>query len=176
MENRRSSEGLPLQMANTESNHLVRWTLSISQSILLVSIVLQPCAVEGKSIQNAADLLVVDRKFVSLNDRFGSSILGYPGMTSEKVRVGVEGWDFCNRSGDLSSGSPSPRWADCADLQCISSSTVDGFSTCNVSNEVTDKDNALQSGDPFPITSFLNLLMQFCMLLRKRSILPHSVK
>jgi hypothetical protein len=110
-------------MANTESNHLVRWTLSISQSILLVSIVLQPCVVEGKSIQNAADLLVVDRKFVSLNDRFGSSILGDPGMTSEKVRVGVEGWDFCNRAGDLSSGSPSPRWADCADLQCISSST-----------------------------------------------------
>jgi len=123
MENRRSSEGLPLQMANTESNHLVRWTLSISQSILLVSVVLQPCVVEGKSIQNAADLLVVDRKFVSLNDRFGSSILGDPGMTSEKVRVGVEGWDFCNRAGDLSSGSPSPRWADCADLQCIASST-----------------------------------------------------
>ncbi|CAM6055566.1 unnamed protein product [Sphagnum tenellum] len=156
MENRRSSEGLPLQMANTESNHLVRWTLFISQSILLVSIVLQPCVVEGKSIQNAADLLVVDRKFVSLNDRFGSSILGDPGMTSEKVRVAVEGWDFCNRAGDLSSGSPSPRWADCADLQFISSSTVDGFSTCNVSNEVTDKDNELQSGDPFPITSFLN--------------------
>ncbi|KAH8968635.1 hypothetical protein BDL97_03G137900 [Sphagnum fallax] len=144
MENRRPSEGLPLQMANTESNHLFRWTLSISQSILLVSIVLQPY------------LLVVDRKFVSLNDRFGSSILGDPGMTSEKVRVAVEGWDFCNRAGDLSSGSPSPRWADCADLQCISSSTVDGFSTCNVSNEVGDKDNELQSGDPFPITSFLN--------------------
>ncbi len=33
---------------------------------------------------------------------------------------------------------------------------MDGFSTCNVSNEVTDKDNELQSGDPFPITSFLN--------------------
>ncbi|KAH9569470.1 hypothetical protein CY35_03G135400 [Sphagnum magellanicum] len=156
MENRRSREGLPLQMANTESNHLFRWTLSISQSILLVSIVLQPRVVEGKSFQNAADLLLVDRKFVSLNDRFGSSILGDPGMTSEKVRVAVEGWDFCNRAGDLSSGSPSPRWADCADLQCISSSTVDGFSTCNVSNEVTDKDNELQSGDPFPITSFLN--------------------
>jgi hypothetical protein len=49
-----------------------------------------------------------------------SSVLGDPGMKSQKVRVAVEGWNFCNRVGEEDSPpqSPSPRWADCADLDC----------------------------------------------------------
>ena len=52
--------------------------------------------------------------------RMGRSVLGDPGMKSEKVRVGVEGWNFCNRVGYEASGAPSPRWADCTDINCKS--------------------------------------------------------
>lgn len=48
----------------------------------------------------------------------GQSVLGDPGMRSEKVRVAVEGWNFCNRVGYEASGAPSPRWADCTDIEC----------------------------------------------------------
>ncbi|CAK9200493.1 unnamed protein product [Sphagnum troendelagicum] len=100
----------------------------------------------------------VDRKLITVNDKLAFSVLGDPGMTSPQVRVEVEAWDFCNRVGNFSSGSPSPRWADCADLQCSEgkkklSNPLAGLSTCNVSNQVTEADNELQTGDPFPMTS-----------------------
>ncbi len=47
-----------------------------------------------------------------------SRVLGDSGMKSQKVRVVMEGWNFCNRVGEEDSPpqSPSPRWVDCADL------------------------------------------------------------
>ena len=65
------------------------------------------------------------------------SILGDGGMRDERVRVGLESWNFCNKVGfvgDLSHGTnhtfsddyghnnasmPSPRRADCTDLICV---------------------------------------------------------
>lgn len=99
---------------------LCRWTLLLS---LLGLLGLQPpCVVQGKrALQNHAldpQLQLVDRKLITVNDKLAFSVLGDPGMKSPQVRVEVEAWDFCNRVGNFSSGSPSPRWADCADLQC----------------------------------------------------------
>ena len=63
------------------------------------------------------------------------SVLGDGGMRDERVRVGLESWNFCNKVGfanDLSHGTnhtysddwhndsmPSPRRADCTDLICV---------------------------------------------------------
>lgn len=45
-------------------------------------------------------------------------------MKSEKVRVAVEGWNFCNRVGIESPAAPSPRWADCTDINCGNSHSM----------------------------------------------------
>ncbi|CAK9882248.1 unnamed protein product [Sphagnum jensenii] len=88
-----------------------------------------------------------------------SSVLGDPGMKSQKVRVAVEGWNFCNRVGEEDSPpqSPSPRWADCADLDCnLLSKDSEGLKLCNSVNRVSEADNQLKTGDPFPTGVFEN--------------------
>ncbi|KAG0563531.1 hypothetical protein KC19_8G038700 [Ceratodon purpureus] len=84
--------------------------------------------------------------------RMGRSVLGDPGMKSEKVRVGVEGWNFCNRVGYEASGAPSPRWADCTDINC--KSEVASSDGCSAEHRVIDLDNGLKTGEPFPRGSF----------------------
>jgi hypothetical protein len=81
--------------------------------------------------------------------RMGRSVLGDPGMRSEKVRVAVEGWNFCNRVGYEAAGAPSPRWADCTDIDCKS----DGV-RCSTEHRVVDLDNDLRTGEAFPRGSF----------------------
>ena len=51
------------------------------------------------------------------------SIVGDSGMRSERLRIALEGWNFCNRAGSVESWKdgvvlPSPRYADCADVIC----------------------------------------------------------
>ncbi|XP_024402608.1 uncharacterized protein [Physcomitrium patens] len=83
----------------------------------------------------------------------GRSVLGDPGMKSEKVRVAVEGWNFCNRVGIESPAAPSPRWADCTDINCGNSHTP-GTDRCVAKHQVTDLDNNLKTGESFPSGTF----------------------
>ncbi|KAJ7541420.1 hypothetical protein O6H91_10G058800 [Diphasiastrum complanatum] len=81
-----------------------------------------------------------------------NSILGDPGMRSNSARVGMEGWNFCNGAPQVLPGQPSPRWADCADLLCYDT----GNTNCTVNYLVTEQDNQLRTGDPFPTGPFIN--------------------
>ncbi|GAB2298518.1 hypothetical protein Dimus_032582 [Dionaea muscipula] len=54
------------------------------------------------------------------------SALGDPGMRRDSLRVGFEGWNFCNQVGlQEAPGMGSPRAADCFDLVSASSTTGD---------------------------------------------------
>jgi hypothetical protein len=44
------------------------------------------------------------------------SIVGDPGMKSDKLRVALEEWNFCNEVGQEAPGMGSPRKVDCADV------------------------------------------------------------
>ncbi|CAM6097923.1 unnamed protein product [Calypogeia fissa] len=118
---------------------------------------------------NGSKLLAV-QNFTTAADAAFVSALGDPGMRSDRVRVAVEGWDFCNRAGYSSSPIPihsgqsqgqgtdgplsvvggSPRWADCTDLVCPTGSS----GTCTAVNRVSDSDNNLGPGDAFPCSGF----------------------
>jgi hypothetical protein len=65
---------------------------------------------------------------LTLGEPLGTSVLGDPGMKSDRVRVAVEGWNFCNRVGIEWPGSPSPRWADCTDVTCDYNGNLPPFS------------------------------------------------
>ncbi|KAL2630404.1 hypothetical protein R1flu_015090 [Riccia fluitans] len=81
------------------------------------------------------------------------SALGDPGMRSDKVRVAVEGWNFCNRVGSQTNNTVNPRWADCADLTSYSSSGLqagDDTTLWKVDHKVSEADNNLKTGDSFP--------------------------
>lgn len=84
----------------------------------------------------------------------GRSALGDPGMKSEKVRVAVEGWNFCNRVGFESPDAPSPRWADCTDIHCEKPDAAGVGEQCVAEHRVTELDNSLQTGEIFPRGSF----------------------
>lgn len=87
---------------------------------ILVGILLQVCVVTGDDGGPPGWRLPL-----------GWSALGDPGMKSEKVRVAVEGWNFCNRVGYESPEAPSPRWADCTDIHCENSDgRVQGVQSC----------------------------------------------
>ncbi|KAH9289180.1 hypothetical protein KI387_033297 [Taxus chinensis] len=75
------------------------------------------------------------------------SLVGDPGMRSDKVRVALESWNFCNGVGRdyFSPSMPSPRFADCADLYC---SQPKG--SCKAVQKVKEQDNALATGASFP--------------------------
>ncbi|KAL3688293.1 hypothetical protein R1sor_014602 [Riccia sorocarpa] len=79
--------------------------------------------------------------------------LGDPGMRSDRMRVAVEGWNFCNRAGPQTDNEVSPRWADCADLTSASSTgfqAIDDKTLWKVDQKVLETDNNLKTGDAFP--------------------------
>jgi hypothetical protein len=88
------------------------------------------------------------------------SIVGDPGMKSDKLRVALEEWNFCNEVGQEAPGMGSPRQADCADVFCpLLTDPVGGClygkeNGCTVNQKVTEVDNKLGSGDRFPNISF----------------------
>lgn len=56
------------------------------------------------------------------------SAIGDPGMENPNVRVALEAWNFCNEVGFEAPNMGSPRWADCADLDCSSNTGSFSFS------------------------------------------------
>ncbi|XP_006655147.2 uncharacterized protein LOC102722017 [Oryza brachyantha] len=76
------------------------------------------------------------------------SAVGDPGMRRDGLRVAWEAWNFCNEVGREAPGMGSPRGADCFDLE----NGVDGRGqpTYRVVHRVSDADNNLRAGDPFP--------------------------
>ncbi|WRX09533.1 hypothetical protein QQP08_002020 [Theobroma cacao] len=112
------------------------------------------------------------------------SAIGDPGMENPNVRVALEAWNFCNEVGFEAPNMGSPRWADCADLDCSSNTgfkslkvsylifeslqeillearlghlgdgLVNDGRQCRVLHQVNDSDNSLRAGDKFPIMGF----------------------
>ncbi|KAG2628646.1 hypothetical protein PVAP13_3KG269000 [Panicum virgatum] len=76
------------------------------------------------------------------------SAVGDPGMRRDGLRVAWEAWNFCNEVGQEAPGMGSPRGADCFDLE--TSAGEDGQPVYEVVHRVTDADNSLRAGDPFP--------------------------
>ncbi|KAL6968719.1 hypothetical protein U1Q18_034512 [Sarracenia purpurea var. burkii] len=73
----------------------------------------------------------------------GFSVVGDPGMRRDGLRVAFEAWNFCNEVGKETAGMGSPRAADCFDLSCKAQSP-------NKTHKVTEADNKLGVGKPFP--------------------------
>lgn len=67
------------------------------------------------------------------------SALGDPGMIRDGLRVAFEAWNFCNEVGSEAPEMGSPRAADCFD-----------FSNYSLEHKVTEADNRLGVGKPFP--------------------------
>ncbi|KAF8667730.1 hypothetical protein HU200_052640 [Digitaria exilis] len=76
------------------------------------------------------------------------SALGDPGMRRDGLRVAWEAWNFCNEVGQEAPGMGSPRGADCFDLE--TSVGEDGQPVYEVVHRVSDAENNLRAGDPFP--------------------------
>uniref|UniRef100_A0A804M7H6 DUF7705 domain-containing protein n=1 Tax=Zea mays TaxID=4577 RepID=A0A804M7H6_MAIZE len=77
------------------------------------------------------------------------SAVGDPGMRRDGLRVAWEAWNFCNEVGQEAPGMGSPRGADCFDL-LETSSDEEGRPVYSVAHLVSDADNRLGAGDPFP--------------------------
>ncbi|KAL5700417.1 hypothetical protein ACHQM5_025860 [Ranunculus cassubicifolius] len=90
-----------------------------------------------------------------------NSALGDPGMKRDGLRVAFEAWNFCNEVAQEALGMGSPRAADCFDLQ----NTVQNHkhsrkekrlemrgvcSRYKLDHKVTEADNSLGVGTPFP--------------------------
>ncbi|KAL7227016.1 hypothetical protein ACSBR1_021979 [Camellia fascicularis] len=79
-----------------------------------------------------------------------SSAVGDPGMTRDELRVAFEAWNFCNEVGKQEAPSMgSPRAADCFDLSnvlvlCCKEADY------SLNHKVTEADNKLGVGKPFP--------------------------
>ncbi|KAE9612416.1 hypothetical protein Lal_00039730 [Lupinus albus] len=67
------------------------------------------------------------------------SLVGDPGMQKDNLRVAFEAWNFCNEVGQEAPNMGSPRAADCFDL-----------SGSSLTHKVTEADNKLGVGKPFP--------------------------
>ncbi|KAL4286737.1 hypothetical protein HN51_054496 [Arachis hypogaea] len=65
--------------------------------------------------------------------------VGDPGMKRDGLRVGFEGWNFCNEVGQEAPLMGSPRAADCFDLS----------DSGKLIHKVTEADNKLGVGQPF---------------------------
>ncbi|KAJ6825690.1 uncharacterized protein M6B38_377045 [Iris pallida] len=84
------------------------------------------------------------------------SAVGDPGMRRDELRLALESWNFCNEVGREAPSMGSPRVADCFDLKQISpASPVADDDECDegayeVIHRVTEHDNKLGVGDPFP--------------------------
>ncbi|KAJ8761859.1 hypothetical protein K2173_005431 [Erythroxylum novogranatense] len=84
------------------------------------------------------------------------SAVGDPGMRRDGLRLAIESWNQCNEAGDEVPHMGSPRFADCFDLFKASPKKKEmNCSLCNVLpyivvHRVTEEDNKLGVGDPFP--------------------------
>uniref|UniRef100_A0A0D9WEI7 DUF7705 domain-containing protein n=1 Tax=Leersia perrieri TaxID=77586 RepID=A0A0D9WEI7_9ORYZ len=78
------------------------------------------------------------------------SAVGDPGMRRDGLRVAWEAWNFCNEVGREAPGMGSPRGADCFDLENGADGGHGGKTAYTVVHRVTDADNHLRAGDPFP--------------------------
>lgn len=79
------------------------------------------------------------------------SAVGDPGMRRDGLRVAWEAWNFCNEVGKEAPGMGSPRGADCFDIG--NGEDEQGQPVYKVEHRVTEADNKLRAGDPFPGTS-----------------------
>ncbi|XP_038984924.1 uncharacterized protein LOC103696954 [Phoenix dactylifera] len=68
------------------------------------------------------------------------SAVGDPGMRRDGLRVALEAWNFCNEVGMEAPHMGSPRVADCFDLN----------ESGDAAHKVSELDNKLSVGDPFP--------------------------
>ncbi|OVA16642.1 hypothetical protein BVC80_1543g76 [Macleaya cordata] len=82
-------------------------------------------------------VLVFSSSFAS--EQHYTSAVGDPGMRRDGLRVAFEGWNFCNEVGKEAPDMGSPRAADCFD-----------FSSSSLKHRVTEADNKLGVGKPFP--------------------------
>ncbi|CAI0408283.1 unnamed protein product [Linum tenue] len=87
------------------------------------------------------------------------SAVGDPGMTRDGLRVAFEAWNFCNEVGrqeDEDRVMGSPRAADCFDFTPAleepptSNNRYKSTNRGVVEHKVTEADNKLGTGDPFP--------------------------
>ncbi|KAJ4844275.1 hypothetical protein Tsubulata_009824, partial [Turnera subulata] len=84
------------------------------------------------------------------------SAVGDPGMRRDSLRVAIESWNQCNEVGEEVADMGSPRAADCFDLYKASLPTEKTeCPSCNmgphvIAHRVSEKDNKLQVGEPFP--------------------------
>ncbi|PSS06270.1 Calcium and calcium/calmodulin-dependent serine/threonine-protein kinase [Actinidia chinensis var. chinensis] len=76
-----------------------------------------------------------------IRETSGESAVGDPGMATDSLRVGFEGWNFCNEVGREAPFMGSPRAADCFHLSRADYS---------LNHKVTEADNKLGVGKPFP--------------------------
>ncbi|KAL3849619.1 hypothetical protein ACJIZ3_011501 [Penstemon smallii] len=82
-------------------------------------------------------LLIISNLVIIFSD--GKSAVGDAGMKRDGLRVAFEGWNFCNEVGQETSSMGSPRAADCFDI-----------SNGSLIHKVTESDNKLRVGQPFP--------------------------
>ncbi|XP_074272391.1 uncharacterized protein LOC141596189 [Silene latifolia] len=86
------------------------------------------------------------------------SAVGDPGMKRDGLRLGLESWNQCNEVGEETPHMGSPRVADCFDLYKASPLKTTGRQKCSlcelmpyaVVHRVTEDDNKLGEGQPFP--------------------------
>ncbi|KAL9233974.1 hypothetical protein vseg_008904 [Gypsophila vaccaria] len=85
------------------------------------------------------------------------SAVGDPGMKRDGLRLGLESWNQCNEVGEEAPHMGSPRVADCFDLYKASPLNT-GNKKCSlcdlmpyaIVHRVTEEDNKLGNGHPFP--------------------------
>ncbi|KAF8401218.1 hypothetical protein HHK36_012147 [Tetracentron sinense] len=77
--------------------------------------------------------------FSSSKEQQYISAVGDSGMRRDGLRVAFEGWNFCNEIGKEVPAMGSPRAADCFD-----------YSSPSLKHKVTEADNKLGVGKPFP--------------------------
>ncbi|GAB2226499.1 hypothetical protein Droror1_Dr00022309 [Drosera rotundifolia] len=95
---------------------------------------------------------------VSSGDEAVVTAVGDPGMRMDGLRVAFEAWNFCNEVGNEAPGMGSPRAADCFDLVPAATSVGgrkkkgvrDGHNGPLLNHRVSDDDNKLGVGKPFP--------------------------
>nr|DAD43860.1 TPA_asm: hypothetical protein HUJ06_002090 [Nelumbo nucifera]DAD43869.1 TPA_asm: hypothetical protein HUJ06_002099 [Nelumbo nucifera] len=69
------------------------------------------------------------------------SVVGDPGMRNSNLRLAIDSWNYCNKVGSEAPKMGSPAAADCFDVHP---------KTFSVRHRVTEADNRLSVGKPFP--------------------------
>lgn len=75
-------------------------------------------------------------------DELGT-IVGDSGMRNDNLRLAIKAWNYCNKVGEEAPSVGSPRRADCFDVHPDLSNSL-------IQHKVTEADNRLSVGDPFP--------------------------